>query len=380
MQSFWRYIRIILKFTRLHVLSTDEAEMAKEKPQSGSKTIAFCSYGELASELMEKKQRSLYVMTGEEEYLIDRAVSALSRNCVAKGFEEIDSYTADYASTNLSPDQFYELVATPPFMSERRFLVFKNTGLFSAKSPDNPELTAKYVKILADIPSFVCVVMIEEKIDKRKKALLEAAAKSGLLVQVDRQSPDSLCKWIVSTLARKGIKITQDAANSMIDRTESKMRVISSEIEKVSLYALNMKRMNITLTEIEEICVPDIRGSIFQMTDAIGQRNPDRALRVLDLLISLKEPVPKIRFMLSRHIRQLICAKEIGQQDKLMSTLKVVPFVARNLTSQSKCFQMNELLKLYAACAASDYAVKTGQMEDRLSLETLLVRAGKKTK
>jgi len=354
--------------------------MAKEKIQAGSKASAFCSYGELASELMSKKYRSLYLLTGEEEYLIDRAVLALERSCVAKGFEEIDSYVADFSSSTLLPDQLYELIATPPFMSEKRFLVLKNTGLFAAKSPENAELSAKYAKILADIPSFSCVVMIEDKIDKRKKTLLEASAKSGILVQVDKQSADSLCKWIVSSLARKDIKITQDAANSMIDRAESKMRVISSEIEKITLYALNKKCMNITLTEIDAICIPDIRGSIFQMTDAIGQRNSDKALRVLDSLISLKEPIPKIRFMLSRHIRQLICAKEIGQQDLLIKTLKVVPFVARNLISQSKYFQMDELIKLYYACSASDYAVKTGKMEDRLSLETLLVRAGKKRK
>ena len=95
-------------------------------------------------------------------------------------------------------------------------------------------------------------------------------------------------------------------------------------------------------------------------------------------LISLKEPIPKIRFMLSRHIRQLICAKEIGQQDQIIKTLKIVPFVARNLINQAKYFQMDELIKLYYACSASDYAVKTGKMDDRLSLETLLVRSGKK--
>ncbi len=352
--------------------------MAKEKTQAGSKASAFCSYGEFASELMAKKYHSLYLMTGEEEYLIDRAVSALERSCVAKGFEEIDSYVADYSSLALLPDQLYELVATPPFMSEKRFLVLKNTGLFAGKSPENADLTAKYAKILADIPSFCCVVIIEDKIDKRKKTLLEASAKSGCLVQVDKQSADSLVKWIVSTLARKDIKITQDAANSMIDRADSKMRVICSEMDKITLYALNKKCMHITLTEIEAICIPDIRGSIFQMTDAIGQRNADKALRVLDTLISLKEPIPKIRFMLSRHIRQLICAKEIGQQDQIIKTLKIVPFVARNLINQAKYFQMDELIKLYYACSASDYAVKTGKMDDRLSLETLLVRSGKK--
>jgi DNA polymerase III delta subunit len=60
-----------------------------------------------------------------------------------------------------------------------------------------------------------------------------------------------------------------------------------------------------------------------------------------------------------------------------MTVLKVVPFVARNLSAQARSFQMNELTGLYEACASSDFAVKTGQIDDRLSMETLLVSAGK---
>ena len=198
-----------------------------------------------------------------------------------------------------------------------------------------------------------------------------------MAVHFTRRNTEDLGKWIVSTLKRHEIRITVDAMGSLIDRTEACMRVLDNEVKKLILASDGRASKEINLSDVDAICIPDIRGSVFQMTDAIGARDIGKALRVLDTLISLKEPIPRIRFMLARHVRQLICAKELNRQDDVISSLKVVPFVARNLLSQARAFRMEELLSLYEACSASDLDVKTGKMDDRLSMELLLSAAAK---
>ncbi len=352
--------------------------MAKEtgKVKTEGKSLSIKSYPDLAAELKNGTVRGLYVLFGDEEYLIDRAVRAIERNLIAPGCEDADAYKGDFSLAG-NTESLTEMLRTPPFLSTRRLVVLKNTGLFGAKSPESPEAAAKYVSIFSSIPDFSCLVFVEEKIDKRKKALLEAVSAAGVLVQVEKQSSDALCKWLAAQLGKRQIRITGEALSSLVDRTECSMRTLDSEVQKILLYCASTQTTEITINEINEICMPDIRGSIFQMTDAIGARNTGKALAVLDTLISLKEPVPKIRFMLARHFRQLICAKELGRQDLIASELKVVPFVARNLVTQARAFKMEELTTIYEACAASDFSVKTGRMEDRLSMETLLVSAGK---
>jgi len=54
------------------------------------------------------------------------------------------------------------------------------------------------------------------------------------------------------------------------------------------------------------------------------------------LLLGQKEPVQLISFMLARHFRQLICAKDLGRSDALVRELKVMPFVANRLLQQAK--------------------------------------------
>jgi DNA polymerase-3 subunit delta len=354
--------------------------MAREtgKVKSDGKTLSIKSYPELAAELKSGAAAGLYLLFGDEEYLIDRAVRAIERSLIAPGCEDADAYKGDSTLAG-NTEALAEMLRTPPFLSAKRLVVLKNTGLFGAKSPESPEAAAKYTSIFSSIPDFSCLVFVEEKIDKRKKALLEAAGAAGVLAQIDRQSSDALCKWLAAQLGKRQIRITTEALSSLVDRTECSMRTLDSEVQKILLYCASTKTSEITLDDINEICMPDIRGSIFQMTDAIGARNTGKALTVLDTLISLKEPVPKIRFMLARHFRQLICAKELGRQDLIASSLKVVPFVARNLMTQARFFQMDELTAIYEACAASDFSVKTGRMDDRLSMETLLVSAGKAT-
>ncbi len=356
----------------------EKKQSAASKTQNDSaKGTNIRSYAQLAGELAAKRTANFYVLFGDEEYLIERAVKALSRLLIAPGCQDADSYTADWISCDGNPESLKEMVSTPPFLSSKRMVIIKNSGLFASRSPDSPEAAQKYISIFSDIPDFCCLILIEEKIDKRKKVLLEAAGRYGFLVSVDRQSSDALCKWVGSALHKENIRITMEALNSLVDRTEGNMRVLGNEIQKIILYCTGSGISEISLADLEGICIPDIRGSIFQMTDAIGTRNIGRALTVLDTLISMKEPVTKIRFMLSRHLRQLICAKELSSSERIMSELKVVPFVARNLSAQARYFKMEELVALYEACALSDFSVKTGKIEDRLSLETLLVGAGK---
>lgn len=353
--------------------------MAKPKGSSGSKTAPPAStYDVLARSIKGGEVMPIYLLFGEEEFLIEQILRALTNLVIAPGMKEADLYKSDMSSARLDAERLSEWVMTPPFLSSKRLVILKNTGLFGANSPEQADAAA-YIKLFSSIPDTSCLVFVEDKIDKRKKALYEAVAKEGTVVNFSTRSADELSRWIAFSLKKYEIRITVDAIGSLIDRCEGSMRLIDNEVKKLVLTSLGRDAKEVSLEDIDAICIPDIRGSVFQMTDAIGARDVNRALTVLDTLIALKEPIPRIRFMLARHIRQLICAKELVNQESIISSLKVVPFVARNLSSQARSFRMEELLSLYEACANSDYNVKTGKMEDRLSMEILLAEAAKRS-
>ena len=51
-----------------------------------------------------------------------------------------------------------------------------------------------------------------------------------------------------------------------------------------------------TVEDIEKLCTKSIKSRVFDLIDAISERNVDTALKLLNDMIILKEPFPKILF------------------------------------------------------------------------------------
>jgi DNA polymerase-3 subunit delta len=330
------------------------------------------NYIGLAAEIKTGLIRPIYLLTGDEEYLLDKISLGIRKRVLSELAGEADLYISDRQGGGLNPDELKALVYTPPFISAKRVTVLRNTGLFSGKYPETAELQKAFVKLFEGVPDFACLIFIEPKMDKRKKLLLEVLSTRGVVAEIGRQTESELGAWIYGLLKREKIRITQDAVNSLVDRTEKQMSTLEQETHKLILYCKANEISEVGIEIIDLVCMPDIRGSVFKMMDSIGMRRTEDALLIFDRLISLREPIPKIRVLLSRHVRHLICAKELGRADAVTEKLKVMPFVARNLLSQSGLFSMPELLDLYQRCHESDALMKSGRMEDRQALEWIL--------
>jgi len=170
------------------------------------------------------------------------------------------------------------------------------------------------------------------------------------------------------------------AAESLIDRCDSQMNVIWNELTKIFLYAEGKGLTTIDTSVVEELSLPDLRGTIFDLTDAMSAGRTAQALTLLDTLIVQKQPVQLITFMLARHFRQLIVARSLGSPDRIASRLKVMPFVAARLLNQSRSMSLESLEAQYSACFEADLSVKSGLVPDRISLELLLVSAAEQVK
>jgi DNA polymerase-3 subunit delta len=81
--------------------------------------------------------------------------------------------------------------------------------------------------------------------------------------------------------------------------------------------------------------------------------------------------------MLARQIRILIQVSELqGQglaQDQIAGELKLHPYVVKKGLAQAPNFTMSQLEEAYALLVDTDWAIKTGEMEDELALDLLVV-------
>ncbi len=377
-------------------------------------------YKELKAELRNNAFRHLYVLTGDESFLIDKLVASVKEMLLTTGAESIDSVSLIGGSgSKITLDRLRAEVMTPPFMSRCKVIVVKQSGLFASSDrggkaavavASNPDETSSdtaasedaisasdaeeanidpkaaksrqqdLIRLISEIPDSACLILIEDKVDKRQKAVISAIEQRGVLAEIGTEQPALLRQWIEAECRQRGLAIEPLAAESLVDRCDNSMQVIWQELGKIFLYLQYAKETQISRETIEKLSLPDLRGNIFDMTDAISRGNTAKALELVDLLLSQKEPATLIAFMLARHFRQLIVAKDLNQSEALIRELKVMPFVANRLLQQAKGLKIEQLETIYGMCFETDLAVKTGQLAERLALELLLVSAAEAVK
>lgn len=363
--------------------------------KSADKSIQ--NYAQTKAQLRSEELHDVYLFFGEEDFLIERLVLSIQALVLEPASADLDRVRIDAEgySSRLDMSKLKAEIQTPPFMSKRKLIIVKNSTLFSAGTGRKSSSTAnvdndvdnkgdgshkdrqqELVELLKIVNDQICLVFIEQKADKRLKSLLAAVQERGIVAEMAQEKPAVLKQWVEAECKQKGITISSQAAESLVDRCEQSMRVIWSELEKLFLYVEYTDIKRVDEDTISLVSLPDLRGNIFDLTDSISKGDTGRALVLLDTLVRQRQPLQLIQFMFARHFRQLICAAETGQPNELISKLKIMPFVAARLIKQSKQFPLAVMERIYELCFESDMMVKTGKMNDRLVLETLIVRAG----
>lgn len=312
----------------------------------------------------------LVLLFGTEEFYIDNCLKALKRSYLAPGSEDMDLNVIPQDS-KAGFEDLEGYIQMPPWMSRKRVVICRSQSLYSAEFGDREE------KILNDIPESCLVVLAPEKAEKNRK-ITKFIARNGVAAEINLFPEEELIKIIRDSLGRNKITIDHDVAASLVSRTESKMRQISSEIEKMRLYCAGSGKDSITFDDLENMCPPDLNASIFTITDCFGTGKCDSALKTLNSLLLRKEPIQRLRATLITHLKRLVIAKDVGDKGKLASELKCSPYYAANLIKQSSRFTIDRLIDLLDKAVKSESDVRHGIMEERTSLETLIVRASVK--
>ena len=159
-------------------------------------------------------------------------------------------------------------------------------------------------------------------------------------------------------------------------KTGTDMGNIRMELEKLIAYTEG--RDIVTAQDIEAVCTTQTANKIFDMVRAVTEKNQKRALDLYYDLLTLKEPPMRILFLLAKQFHQLFLAKKMAEegvaQPEIASRLGVPSFVARNIAACARSYSSEELRKAEEDFVDAEEAVKTGRLQDVLSVELLIVK------
>ena len=152
--------------------------------------------------------------------------------------------------------------------------------------------------------------------------------------------------------------------------------MVVNEINKIAAYT--GERGEIKTEDIEKVCTRSVKSRIFDLTDAISQRQTAQALQILNGLVEQKEPLPNIMAMVGRQMGLLLRVKKM-EEKKLPDMARVLginPYIAGKIRKQAASFTMDQLKETMRKCVEMDQASKTGRMNPRLALDLFIAELG----
>lgn len=235
---------------------------------------------------------------------------------------------------------------------------------------------AEYVAQLPD--SSVLIVLVDEELDA-KNPLLKAAEQAGTVIHSVLPSKGAAIKnWIIQRAKNSGVTITPEAATLLADFIGNQLRLLANEIDKLATYVGT--GATITAEDVRLLSAQVQEARIFDLTDAMAQRNRKQALDILHDLLADGEPPLKLISTITTQVRSLLLVKELSQQGmrgaQIASTIGIAPFVADKALRQVGKFTPAQLESAYRQLLATDAALKRSRMTPEMALDLLVVNFG----
>ncbi len=308
--------------------------------------------------------RQVYLLYGEERYLRRQYREKLKAALCQEG-DTMNTHF--FEGKEISLGEIIDLAETMPFFADRRVIFISDSGFFKSGG----EKMAEYLSN----PSETCFfVFTESEIDKRSK-LYKAVQAKGYAAKFAEQDENTLKRWAAGILGREKLKITESTIQLFLSKTGTDMENIQMELEKLICYC--MGRDVVTTEDVETVCTVRISNQIFDMINAIAAKQPKRALELYYDLLALKEPPMRILFLIARQCNMLLQVKELSSggfdSRAIAPKIGVPPFVAGKYLAQAAKFKASVLRGAVEKCVEAEEAVKTGRMNDRMSVEILIL-------
>jgi DNA polymerase-3 subunit delta len=237
---------------------------------------------------------------------------------------------------------------------------------------------AVYIPHVPD--SSVLIVLVDELLDANNP-LLKAAGEHGKVIQSSLPRGAALESWINKRAKSLGVTIEGNAATLLANFIGNQLRLLANELDKLATYVGDGG--TITVDDVRKLSAQVQEARIFDLTDALAQRNQKQALTILHDLLADGEPPIKLISTITSQVRSLLLVKELSQKGlrsaQIAATLGMAPFLADKAARQVSKFTAAQLEVAYRQLLATDASLKRSRMTPEMALDLLVVSFGRDT-
>jgi DNA polymerase-3 subunit delta len=357
---------------------------------------------------------NIYAVVGSDEAEVKRIAAELAQKLTPAeggdfGLEVIDGAAdnAEQAATRIRST--IEALNTLPFMGGGKLVWLKNANFLA----DNPiGRSAAVVAALeeltevigGDIGPDVTFLLSASEVDKRR-TFYKSLVKRAELQVFDRLDStrsgweEEAIETVRSRAKKRKLQLDDDALDLFVLLTGGDTRQIDNELEKIDIYLGEKRTVDVDL--VRELVPLSRAGVIFELGNALAERDLERALRLVRRLLDQGETAIGILLVaILPTVRNLLLAKDLMERHRLtrphvpfqfISAINRLPAEATAHLPRKKDgsisaytlgiaaqnahrFQTAQLIDGLSACLEANLKLVTTQLEHELVLTELVVK------
>ncbi|MDO8281372.1 MAG: DNA polymerase III subunit delta [Thermodesulfovibrionia bacterium] len=304
----------------------------------------------LDKEIEKGLLQDLYYFWSEEDYFLDDVLRKAVERVVSSSQADFN-YDLFYPSSD--PGQIIDAASTLPFMASRRLVVLKGFNQYSKAAVDS--LLPYFRKPSEN----TCMIVLSQKAPVKK--LSDIPWKLYKLGIEERDIP----AWIKRLASDKGIQMTGEAVDCLIDYVGFDAGLLASEVDKLSMSGkkrIDEKDIASSISAVREY-------TTFNLIDALVAEQRTRAFMILESILSEKMLATSVLGTLNWHYREfynLWLNKGKKPQKMRMSTFNM-------LSKHVKSYNEDAFQRIFQTLHEADVAIKSSGRPE-LVLEILLIR------
>ena len=332
------------------------------------------------------------VFHGQDEFSIEEAVARVRESV---GPPEVRDPNTTVFEGSFQMGALVAAASAMPFLADRRLVLVR--GLLIRLDNNDKTLGDEWdslPKRFEDIPATSEVLFVEVEVESQSprpggRGLRSESKKlklggrglraAGPRAEVREFQPPrgaALDAWVRDRFAVAGAQANGDAIARLAWLAGGNLRLLDQEVRKLALYAAGRP---VTHQDVGLMVADAREESIFAAVDAILERKPGVAMRLLYSLLGGGATAAEIINMLARQVRLVLLARELHSAsvpiEEMGRRIGVTNrFALEKTLRQAERFSPVYLASVHRRLLSADLAIKTGELDERLAVELLVAR------
>lgn len=228
----------------------------------------------ILSDINNSKFAPIYLLQGEETYFIDQVTNALLNKVIPDDQKDLNQIILYGLDTDVS--NIISICRNYPMVGDKLLVVVKE-----AQQLRQIESLISYVN--SHMPSTILVLSFKNKtLDKRGRLENKIKSIGGIVLTSDKIDDRKLTSYVKQLVKSAELNIGEKAVVMLSEYLGSDLAKLSNEIEKLKTALSNNENKEITPDLIELNIGISKDYNVFEITDAVSEKNLPKAIKIAD--------------------------------------------------------------------------------------------------